>query len=125
MSKEVFSTSNNKFIHLIEEIFEKLYQHRFSHIYGFSLVGSKAFFSSCFKKLFRRSHIYMFLVFLNHDFLSLFHFLTFLISLYPFHTFLFEPIAPGGKYSSADHSDLENNNVFCEKVKCKVNLCNI
>ena len=59
ISKEVFNTSNNKFIHLSEQIFEELYQHRFSHIYGFSLVGSKAFFSSCFKKLFRRSHIYI------------------------------------------------------------------
>ena len=27
--------------------------------------------------------------------------------------------------SSVVHSDLKNNNVFCKKIKCKFNLCNI
>ena len=28
-------------------------------------------------------------------------------------------------HSSVVHSDLTNHNVFCKKIKCKVNLCNI
>ena len=74
--------SCNKFLHLTKPIIEKplwLYHHRFSSIFGFSLVGSKAAsVAAASKMLIGRSHICItFLVFfimiLPHFLLFLYH----------------------------------------------------
>ena len=69
----------------------------FFSVFGFSLLGLKVFFRSCFKKekFLVRSYIDItFLVSLYNDFLTILHFFTFFVSFYSFYTFLFEPLAP-------------------------------
>ena len=79
----------NNIHHFINKI------HRFSLIFGFSLVGLK-FFSSCFKEvIWQVAYIERFWCFFIMSFLLYFNFFTFLISFYQFFHFFFEPIATG------------------------------
>ena len=67
-----------------------------------------------------------FLLFLYYYFLTLLHFFTFLCMILFFYTFLYKPLAPVSQnHSSVVHSDLKNHNVFCKKINCKGNFCNI
>ena len=88
------SNSSNKFRHLIASniwtTLITLSTQSCSAVLVFSLVGWKVFFSTCFKKIFVRLHIYN----VSSVSLSWFsYFLTFLISFYSLYTFLYESLA--------------------------------
>ena len=97
--------------------------HRFTSMFGFSLVASKVFFRSSFRQL---TYIKSFWCFFIMIFL---HFSTPLLFLnHPLRSILFfskQLLQVGENYSSDIHSNFENRNVSGHKNECKVNLYNI
>ena len=111
----------NNIHHFINKI------HRFSLIFGFSLVGLK-FFSSCFKEvIWQVAYIERFWCFFIMSFLLYFNFFTFLISFYQFFHFLFFSNCSRLAKTILQLSIqiLRITTYFFKKENCKVNLSNI